>query len=278
MGGTRLRLVLVLLVLTAFTLTALDSRDGGSPFDPLRRGADAVAGPPLRAVAAAGSAVGGALGAVLPDGSSEELDALRVENEQLRARLQATEGERRGGEQLRALLGLEAVQDADVVPARVIGTGSDFGFAWTATLDAGSRDGLREGQAVVAGAGLVGRTTRVSAWTSTVLLLADPGFTVGGRLARVGAVGLTRGDGVGRMTLEVLDAAAQVKVGDVVSTVQSDLFLPDVPVGTVTRVVPGRSALTRVAEVQPFVDVTALDLVGVVTSPVRTGARTPLGG
>ncbi len=52
--------------------------------------------------------------------------------------------------------------------------------------------------------------------------------------------------------------------------------MPDVPVGRVREVLLRPGDLTRTATLEPFVDVHALDLVGVVVGAVRTGARSPL--
>jgi len=45
-------------------------------------------------------------------------------------------------------------------PAHVISVGSSLGFEWTATIDVGSRDGVRVNATVVNGKGLVGRVKR----------------------------------------------------------------------------------------------------------------------
>ncbi len=252
------RLLLVLLVLTSLTLIALD---GGGPTSALRRGADTVLGPPQRLV-----------GGLFSRGDDR---ALARENARLRGLLSRTEGLRRQEAELRTLLGLPAVDRYPVVPARVVARSGPLGGE-TMTLDAGSRDGVRAGQTVLAAEGLVGRTTRVGPFTCTVLLLTDPGSTVGGRLARVGGVGLVDGQGAGGLRYELVDASAAMRVGDVVTTTGSGTFVPDVPVGRVSRLVTRSSALTRVAELVPLVDLDRLDLVGVVVGPARSGPRKPL--
>ncbi|MDP9436975.1 MAG: rod shape-determining protein MreC [Actinomycetota bacterium] len=278
MRGPHLRLLLALLVLTAFTLIAVDARAGGSPLDALRRGADTVLGPAQRALGGGTRTVTDAL-AALPrlDDYRDDNARLARENAALRARLRETEALRRRAAELDRLLALRPAAAHPVVPARVVAVGDSLGFAWTATIDAGSRDGVREDQTVLSGDGLVGRTTRVGPTTSTVLLLVDPGFTVGARLQRSGALGLASGTG-GGLRLELVDTDAEVRVGDVVTSTRSATFVvPDLPLGRVTRVLrPG--ALTRTVEVQPLVDVGRLDLVGVVVAPARTGERAPLPG
>jgi rod shape-determining protein MreC len=277
MGGPRLRMLLVLLVLAALTLTVLDTRTGSSPFEALRRGATTVVGPAQQALGGATAATARAVGRVGRLGASDaDVTRLQRENAALRAQLHGTDGLRRSEAELRALLKTPAVERYPVVPARVVAVGSSLGFEWTATLDAGSRDGVKPDQTVLSGDGLVGRTKRVGPWTSTVVLLVDPDFTVGARLARQGGIGLATGDGAHGLRCELVDADAQVTPGDVVTTSGSGTFVPDVPVGRVTALAPRASALTRAVTVAPFADVRALDLVGVIVGPARTAARTAL--
>ena len=266
------RLLLVLLLLTAFTLTILDVRAGeGSVFDGVRRGADAVLGPAQRAVGGAARSVSGIFG---DDVDQQELRRLREENARLRGDLVRSEAAQRRADELDALLALKDAGTYTVVPARVTAVGSAFGFERTVTIDAGSRDGIGPGQTVVNGDGLVGRTTRVGPFTSTVLLLTDPGFTVGARLTREGTVGLATGDGTRAMTYELVEGG-RVAEGDALLTTGSRTFVPGVPIGRVTSVEPG-GALVTTAQVEPFVRVGSLDLVGVVTSPPRGTPRVPI--
>ena len=81
-GSRRTRLTLVLLLLTAFTLTALDYNSAQSgPLAALRRGIDTVFGPVQRAVGSAANSVGSALGGLPRLGSYQsENKKLRREN------------------------------------------------------------------------------------------------------------------------------------------------------------------------------------------------------
>ena len=268
------RLLLALLLLTAFTLTVLDVRSGaGSPFDAVRRGADTVLGPAQRAVGGAARSVGRIGGGVFDgDGTGEE--RLRVENARLTAQLRRSEDLQRRVAELDRLLALKDYGTYPMVPARVAAIGSAFGFGSTVTIDAGSRDGVRRGQTVVNGDGLVGRTVRVGPFTSTVLLLTDPGFTVGARLTREGTLGLATGNG-SRLTYELVEGG-RVQPGEALLTTGSDTFVTGVPIGRVSSVDAGGSALVTTAEVEPFADVSSLDLVGVVTEPPRGTPRVPL--
>ena len=263
------RLLLVLLLLTALTLTTLDARSGGRAFERVRDGADLVLGPAQRA----GGSVARGIGNRFDSADEREVERLRDANARLRAELLRGEADRRRADELDQLLALAAAGTWSVVPARITSVGSAFGFDRTVTLDAGSRDGVRPGQTVVSGAGLVGRTTRVGPFTSSVLLLTDPRSTVGARLTREGTIGLATGDG-DALVYELVEGGALTE-GDALLTAGSTTYVAGVPVGRVTSVDPP-GALVSTGRVRPFVDVRALELVGVVTEPARGTPRVPI--
>ncbi len=266
----RRRLLLVLLVLTAFTLTAVDVRAGsGSPFEVLRRGADAVLGPLQRGAAAAVRA--------LPGGSSADVEALRAENEALRRRLIDLQGAQASAEELARLLRLADETGATAVLARVIGYGASTPFESTVTLDAGSRDGVRRrpdrDRRRRAGrpdrAGRPGQQ-RGRCW------LTDPTVGIGVRRNEAPrAFGLAVGDGRGGLRLSLVQQAdgSVLQPGDVLVTAGSDTFVPGVPVGRVTAVSPAGRGVVPTAEVAPVVDLGTLDLVQVLLSGPRTAPR-----
>src|SRR3712207_5062525 len=121
---------------------------------------------------------------------------------------------------------------------------------------------------VLSGRGLVGRTTRVGKYTSMVLLVADPGFTVGARLQRTRSFGFATGRGLDPMRFTLV-GQTRVAKGDVLITSGSGTFVTGVPVGTVATGRSEGTGLTNSYDVTPYVDVTALDVVGVVTAPPR---------
>ena len=272
----RARPLLAVLLLTCVTLTALDAHAGsGSPLDPVRSAADALLAPVDRVVGTGADAVGGVVGSVGDLADRSELQRLRDDNARLRRDAEASAGSARESGQWRALLGLRDTARLTIVPARVVAAGRSLGFERTVRLDVGSRDGVRSGQTVVAAAGLVGRTLRVTSSTCTVLVLDDRGFGVGARLATTGALGLASGDGSGRLRWVQVDPGP-VAVGATLLTTGSDTFVPDLPVGTVRGVDGTPGGPTATATVRPFVDVGSLDLVGVVVDVPRTTPRASL--
>lgn len=110
---------------------------------------------------------------------ARELTALRLENERLRednARLLQWQASARHldieNRELRGLLRYAPGSEIRFVTARVV---ADAGgaFAHSLLMMAGERDGLRKGQAVMTGEGLVGRVQNLGTRSSRVLLVTD---------------------------------------------------------------------------------------------------------
>jgi rod shape-determining protein MreC len=271
----RIRVALALLILTSFTLITVDYRAGnGTALRGLRTAAAAVFGPVARAVTSAVRPVGNALSTLGDLGSlDEEAKRLRSENADLRNQLHQVDDLRRENDELRRLNGLTTRGGYKTVRCRVVGVGPD-NFEWTATLDCGSGDGLRKGQTVVNGDGLVGKVVEVAPFSAQVLLAIDPEFTVIGRLAAHGVTGPVTGHGLQPMVMQLLAPTAAVSKGEaIVSNGVQNGIVAGVPVGVVTSIGRERSVLTRTVTVKPFVSFTSLDVVGVVVQPPRRDPR-----
>jgi len=265
-------------VLTAFTLMALDYRSNGesSAFDAVRRGSDTVFGPAQRALGGLSHDIGSFFGGVAHLGRERDQNAkLKDDNDRLRAQLRETDGLRRQVSEWNALLGLKDASGYTLAPAHVISVGSSLGFEWTATIDAGSRDGIRVNATVVNGKGLVGRIKRVGPYTSTVLLLVDGEFSAGVRLIRSGQLGLVTGHGIGALTYQLIGQRARAEVGEAMYT-SGSTFAAGIPVGRVASTSNDPNSPTLTGSLSPFVDVTSLDLVGVVLDVPRRAPRPPL--
>jgi rod shape-determining protein MreC len=266
----RPRVVLVVLLLASFSLVTVDAATDESPLDALRAAvAEAVAPLQLGARVATRPIVHAARDVAEVGQQRSELRRLREENAALRGQLRLDaerETEAREVEQLRA----------DTVPARVVGFGAQLSFAHTVTIDAGRRDGVRPDQTVVAPDGLVGRVVRASTTSATVLLLGDATSIVGARLGSSRELGFVHGTGdvagKARLTLQLLDHEAKAKRGDGLVTWGSPNGSPyraGIPVGRVVSVQRAAAGVAPTATVEPYVDLTALDVVGVVVGDGR---------
>lgn len=276
----RTRLILALLLLTAFTLITLDYRaKGGGFFGSLRRTASSWFGPVERVAADIARPVRNAADAVGSIGSNhKKLQDAEKTIARYQQELRARPFDQHRIDELNALLRVSSVGQYKLVPAQVIAVGAGSGFEWTATIDAGSMDGVKPDMTVLNGDGLVGRVTVVGRSTATVLLAIDPEFNVGVRLPD-GETGVVTGRQRSDMGFYLIDPAARVKPGDGLVTQGSkdqQPFVWGVPVGQVVTATSPLSGQAQTGTVKPYVNFTALDLVGVVVQPPRTDPRQAL--
>ena len=127
----------------------------------------------------------------------------------------------------------------------------------------------------------MGTVTQVSADTSTVLLANDASSVVGVQMAGGGEIGDVTGtgkslSGSGLLRLSLFDANAVLRPGQEVVTYASvgdQPEVPGVPVGTIVSVSSSAGSLTQTAMVRPYVNFTALGVVGVVVQVPRHNPR-----
>jgi rod shape-determining protein MreC len=272
------RLLLILLVAVAFALITVDIKGGeGSPLGGARRAAAGLLGPVESGTAGLVNPVAGTVRAVRDASTHQQrLDEITRENTELRQRLASSDTATGRTKQLDDLLHTAGSGGYTVKAAQVIAIGAAQGFSWTITIDAGSDDGLTRDMTVINGQGLVGRVTTVAPTTATVLLASDPGFTAGIRLEGSDEIGFAAGQGTSPMRVELLNGKAQVKNGDRVVSFGSPSgrpFVPGVPIGRVVQVQATPGQLTKTVLVEPYVQFTRLDLIGVVVVPPRSDPR-----
>jgi rod shape-determining protein MreC len=272
----RTRLVLGVLVLVAIVLITLDFRDGGA--SPVRNTGADIFGPVERVTHDVTNPVASLFDSITGGPSAQgTIASLQRENAELRAELSQAQLSKADKQQLSRLLQLDA-GGYRIVAANVIAAGGDYSD--TVTLDAGRNQGIKPNETVLNGSGFVGTVTGVSADTSTVQLASDATSVVGVQLADSGQIGDVTGtgksmSGSGLLRLNLFAANAVLKPGEQVITYASvgdQPEVPGVPVGTITSVTASAGSLTQTALVRPFVDFTALGVVGIV---VQVPAHNP---
>lgn len=272
----RTRTVLALLLLTSFLLITVDFRGGGVS-DRVRGVVGSVFGPLERAAGAVVRPVSGLVDDVGNLSSRKaKIAALEKENSALRQQLRTTGDVRSRATQLDRLLRISGLGQYRIILGQVVAVGPAQGFASTVTIDAGSGDGLTADMTVLNGDGLVGRVKSVTATTATVLLLTDPTSTVGVRLEGTRELGFVSGRGQRPMQLEVPDAQAKITKDQrlvTLGSVNNRPYVRGVPVGVITSVLLEPGSPSRIATVLPYVDVSHLDVLGVVVEPPRTDPR-----
>lgn len=188
---------------------------------------------------------------------------------------------------LRSLLNFKPDPNAHYVSARVI---ADTGgaFAHSLVLNAGTRDGIRKGQAAVTGTGLIGRVASAGNISARVLLITDLNSRIPVLVESTGTRAIMAGDNSDQPRLIHLPPGSTVNPGDrVVTSGHGGAFPPGLPIGVVAMVGDDRIA------VQPFVGRDQLDYVRVMDfgldgilqppretppMPVSRGAGTNAGG
>ncbi len=273
----RRRAVLVALVVGCLLLlTASFGDSAGGGLGAVQRGASAVLTPVQDGASRALKPVRDGVGWV-----GDTFDA-KAENKRLRRELTALRNQRTDAgalqadnKELRGLVDLNdraQIQDMGLVAGRVIGKFPNV-INQAIKLNVGTGDGVRAGQPVVTGDGLVGTVDTAGPGNAIVTLLTDADFGAGAKLAdRDGIEGtVTPAPGEPReLRMEGLGADDIVPRGtSVVTSGTSDPrypspFPPDLPIGRVTRVRDAGSD-TPVITVAPFVDVRDLDFVEVIT-------------
>jgi rod shape-determining protein MreC len=276
------RAVLVLLLLASFTVITLDVRGGDhSPVEPVRSAVGEVFGPVESVTAAAVRPFRAVPHFFRTTGSlRSEVARLEADNATLRARLATSSVDRNRAAELDGLLQGSRATGYALVPARVVAMGPAQSFSRTVTVDAGTSSGVLPDMTVLNNDGLVGRVLRADRSTATVLLVVDAESVVGGRLGSSMELGFLRGRGdVGehaRLDLDLVDDAATPGRNDVVVTWGSKRGAPyvsGIPIGRVRSVYSRPRQLSKQAVIEPFVDFTSLDLVGVVVDPDTDGDR-----
>ncbi|MEY3156559.1 MAG: rod shape-determining protein MreC [Actinomycetota bacterium] len=270
-GSNRTRLLWISLLVTSLFLITLDLR-GVSIINSIRSGVQVVLAPFQKA----GSSIVSPLGNLFDDitnlgRTQSKIDALREENEQLKSQLILNENVVGELEQLKGVLDLAGQARFKVVPARVITRGGTATFGETIVIDKGSSAGIKRDMTVIATSGLVGVVKSTTTNSSVILLMSDPSFRVGVRVAGTQDMGILSGGGDNRFTIQMLSATGQIKVGDVLLSRGSSgdrPFVPGVPVGKVSFVESSAGQLTKQGLVEGFVDLDGLGVVSVVLDAV----------
>lgn len=264
----RTRLVLVACTVTSIALITLDARDpSGGPLDALGGVVRTVLGPVQRGLAAVARPIGDALSGFARGGSlRERIEALELENAELRSQLEQIDDLIRENEELRREANLPQRLNLETIAASVIGAGPS-NFERVLIVNRGSSDGLRVDMPVLGNGGLAGRVIRVSPTTADVLLLIDRSSAVASRLSSNGELGTLAGRGGSTLELELLDPRARVTIGDtlVTSGYSGGLYPPGIPLGEVIAAPEPDGELTRRAVVRPAVDFSRISFVRIVT-------------
>ncbi len=230
-----MRLV-VLVLLTCVALLIVDGR-GSAVLSGGRGIATTAVRPIMSLVTWAASPIGAAV-----DGATGEIGDLRAENQELRAELAELRGQldqaANNEAELAELRRAADIQVADSLPTLVARVTADRTTLTDRTfdIDRGSDHGVRVGQPVVTGEGLVGQIIATEAATARVRPLTDPRVVVGVTSPVSGAVGVVQGTGTNRrLSLDLVERDREVVrsgVSFITSGFDRSAFPPGIAIGT----------------------------------------------
>jgi len=186
----------------------------------------------------------------------QQIEQMRLE--QVRLNEDAAQAHR-----LQSLLAFKEQFVAKTVPAQVIGSGGSD-LSNSIYIDKGSKDGIEPDMAVITAGGIVGKVLRVYPSTSLVLMINDQSSGVGALLEKSRLQGVLHGTPNGELMLERVMSDEQVSPGDTLLSSGGDQIFPKgLPVGTVSKVSPGREMFLNI-KVKPAADLSRLEEVLVV--------------
>lgn len=254
---------LLLYPLVAFLVTGRRGRDPNF----IDRAVIAITAPVQQALNwAIDGVVGGVRGYADLRGVRQENDALRLENMQLRAAVQALGEARAENERLRQLLSYTEKVPGAEIPARVVGV-NPVAKLLSVRISSGENQGVSQGMSVVTPDGIVGQVIRTTGGYADVALVTDPQSRVGIRVQRSRARGTAAGAGRGPLKLENMLRTEDVEDGDLIITSGTDgVYPPGLVVGRVANLEKKEHGMFQGADILPAVDVTRLEEVLVVGS------------
>lgn len=194
----------------------------------------------------------------------EENAALRVENARLEEWYHAALVLEAENQSLRDLVGLEPTPQTLFVPARVF-LDTQNNYAKTLLITAGEIDGVRRGQAVVSGLGMVGRVIEVGRRTARVLLVTDINSRIPVSIEGTSLHAILAGKNDERPVLDYIPENSSVSEGAVIKTSgHGGLFPAGLKIGKVEEVVPGQDpVVTLFADLESLLFVRVIDRLDV---------------
>ncbi len=286
----RRRAVLALLVVVSLILlTAYFGESAGSPLHSVQRGVIAVLSPVQEGASRALKPVRDLFGWFGDTARAKtERDQLKTQRDRLLEQVVGYKVAMQENAQLRGILeidsnGLEAYDKRTV---RIIGRSPNNLVLDRLQVDAGSGDGVRVGDPVIASGGLVGHISFVASDAAFVTLITDPSSSVSARvLNAAGDFGLVKpsvGDPLDLLA-QLLPRHAVIRKGDVVVTAGSradaleSLYPPNIPIGRVTEADAEELASDQQVHVAPIADLRHLDFVQILIGPGGGEQRAQVG-
>lgn len=207
-----------------------------------------------------------------------EFDALKAENERLRAQLASMEDTIREAELtleenafLREFLSLkEDHYDYRFLKCEIVASDASAGYRRTLTLNAGTVEGAAVGYPVITPSGVVGRITEVGTNWAKAEPITELSSAIGAYIERSGDLGIAEGSylyrDAGNLLLTYLEEDADIAVGDRIRTSGVNSYYPHgLLIGEITEILTDPATGARSAVITPTSPLSDLRDVMVLT-------------
>ncbi len=186
----------------------------------------------------------------------KQSEALQSHNNELQARLEKMNELLIENDRLRGLLTFKDQTKMSLIAAEVIGRDLVIDHS-TITINKGTNDGLKAGQAVITTGGVLGYIFKPEPFTAHVMLITDRYAVVDGIVQRTRAHGIVEGKSQygSTLSLKYVEKTEDVKEGDLVVTGGLDNIFPKgFPVAIVESVEKKTFSVSLKVDLRPVVD------------------------
>ncbi|HLC39032.1 MAG TPA: rod shape-determining protein MreC [Patescibacteria group bacterium] len=195
---------------------------------------------------------------------AKENDQLRLEKDRLVEKNTALVEAQKENEILRSELNFRNSNPYKLLPVNVIGK-DPTNVQESLTIDAGTKDGLKEGMPVVSAGILVGKISEVHYTSSNVLLVTNPNSVVNAMLQESRAYGLVRGELGFGLVMESIPQETKINVGDrVITSGLGGIFPKGLIIGQVLEIISKQGDIFKSASLKPDLDLSKLEIAFVI--------------
>lgn len=199
----------------------------------------------------------------------KESERAKSKNLEMQTRLAAMDEMTNENNRLKDLLSFKEATKMDLIAAEVIGRDLVVDHN-TLTINKGTNDGLKSGQAVITINGVLGYIYKPTLYNAHVMLVTDRYAVVDGVVQRTRARGIVEGKAQNGCSLKYVEKTEDVKPGDLVVTGGLDNIFPKgFPVATVESVERKNFSVSLKVDLRPVVDANKVEEVFVVNNAVH---------
>lgn len=202
-------------------------------------------------------------------GIKKDNEDLRNKNQELQTRLEAMAEMQLENNRLKSLLDFKQSNKMELVAAQIIGRDLVVDHN-TLTINKGTAQGLKSGQAVITIHGVLGYIFKPNLYTASVMLITDRYSVVDGIVQRTRARGIVEGKNQSECALKYVEKTEDVKAGDLVVTGGLDNIFPKgFPVAVVESVERKTFSVSLKVDLKPVVDPNKVEEVFVVKNAAQ---------